>query len=250
MTASFTLSCEAPKPQPIAARGTVPPPADPHKLKVLCIAAHPDDAESGCGGTLAKYAAAGHAVHVLYITKGEVGIEGKTPEETAKIRGGEAEEACKILGATPHFFGHAAGTLVFSWDLANELAKKIDEIGPDVIFGHWPFDTNYDHEVAAMLTSHAYLMKPRAHPLYLFEVETGSQSLGFEPKVFVEISSVLQKKIDAIGAHKSQYASERLYERHHEKMEKFRAREIGGTAAEAFATLAPEERHTGVPGLP
>ena len=246
---TMTLACDNRGPQPIAARGPVASPPDPRKLRVLCVAAHPDDAESGCGGTLARYAEAGHSVHVLYVTKGEAGIEGKTGDEAGAIRGAEAEEACKILGATPHFFGHPAGTLVFNLDLANELAKKIDEIGADVIFGHWPIDTNYDHEVAGMLTSHAYLSKPRAHPLYLFEVETGTQSLGFVPKTYVDITTVLKKKIDAIGAHKSQYAAERLYERHHEKMEKFRAREIGAVAAEAFATLAVEPQHASVPGL-
>ncbi|HEX7977619.1 MAG TPA: PIG-L family deacetylase, partial [Gemmatimonadaceae bacterium] len=41
------------------------------KLSVVCVGGHPDDPESGCGGTLARYAAAGHAVTIIYLTRGE-----------------------------------------------------------------------------------------------------------------------------------------------------------------------------------
>jgi LmbE family N-acetylglucosaminyl deacetylase len=220
------------------------------KLSVVCVAAHPDDAESGCGGTLARYAEAGHDVHVLYVTRGEMGIEGKSPEEAAAIRTAEAEEACRALGVKAHYFDHPAGpSLVFSQKAAGELLAFLDSVKADIVFAHWPIDTNYDHEVAGMLAVSAYLQKPRRHPLYFFEVEAGTQTLGFVPNAYVEIGPVLKKKIDAIKAHKSQDAERRLYEKHHEHMERFRAREIGGTAAEAFSVLAPEARQTTLPGL-
>ncbi len=219
------------------------------KLHVVCVAAHPDDAESGCGGTLARYAEAGHDVHVLYVTKGEVGIEGKSPEEAGAIRAAEAEEACRALGVKPHFFGQAAGSLVFSFDGAQKLGAFLDQVSADVVFAHWPIDTNYDHEVAAMLAVNAWLAKARRFPLYFYEVESGTQTLGFTPSAYVEIGPVLKKKLEAIRAHKSQDAERRLYERHHEPMERFRAREIGGTAAEAFAVLAPDAKMNALPGL-
>jgi LmbE family N-acetylglucosaminyl deacetylase len=242
-----TAPAATPRAAPAARDAIAPAPGK--KLVVLCVAAHPDDAESGCGGTLARYAEAGHDVHVLYVTKGEVGIEGKTPAEAGAIRAAEATKACRILGVTPHFFGHPAGTLVFSWDVARELEAFFDELHADVVFAHWPIDTNYDHEVAGMLAINAWLAKPRAYPLYLFEVESGTQTLGFTPTAYVEIGPVLQKKVAAISAHESQDAERRLYERHHEKMEAFRAREIGGTAAEAFAVLAPDAKLAPLPGL-
>src|ERR1700737_504545 len=55
-------------------------------LSVVCVGAHPDDPEESCFGTLARYAAAGHRVTVVYLTRGERGIQGKTLEEAAAIR--------------------------------------------------------------------------------------------------------------------------------------------------------------------
>ncbi len=89
----------------------VPAPAEPAatRLTVVCVGAHPDDPESGCGGTLARYAALGHAVTVVYVTRGERGISGKSLDEAAKIRSAECATACKIIGAKPVFFGQIDG---------------------------------------------------------------------------------------------------------------------------------------------
>ena len=78
-------------------------------LKIVCIGAHPDDPESGCGGTLARYAALGHAVTIVYLTRGERGIDGKSLDEAARIRTAESETACRIIGAKPVFFGQIDG---------------------------------------------------------------------------------------------------------------------------------------------
>ncbi len=74
----------------------------PGSLKVVCVGGHPDDPESGCGGTLSMYAAAGHKVTVIYLTRGERGIQGKSLDEAAKIRTAEAQLAMQTLtsGAT------------------------------------------------------------------------------------------------------------------------------------------------------
>src|SRR5262245_12930482 len=65
-------------------------------LKIVCVGGHPDDPESGCAGTLARYAALGHQVTVIYLTRGERGIRGKSLDEAAQIRTAECEAACKI----------------------------------------------------------------------------------------------------------------------------------------------------------
>jgi LmbE family N-acetylglucosaminyl deacetylase len=57
------------------------------------VGGHPDDPESGCGGTLARYTAVGHTVTIIYLTRGEVGIQGKAHEEAAAIRSRECEAA-------------------------------------------------------------------------------------------------------------------------------------------------------------
>src|SRR5918912_841637 len=69
------------------------------RLKVLVAGGHPDDPESGCGGTIARYADAGHAVVALYLTRGEAGIPGTSHDEAARIRTAEGERACSILRA-------------------------------------------------------------------------------------------------------------------------------------------------------
>ena len=63
-------------------------------LKIVCVGGHPDDPESGCAGTLARYAEAGHNITVIYLTRGERGIAGKSNDEAASIRTAECEAAC------------------------------------------------------------------------------------------------------------------------------------------------------------
>src|SRR5690242_14858398 len=79
------------------------------KLKVMCIGGHPDDPESGCGGTLSRYAELGHSVTILYLTRGERGIRNKGLEEASRIRTAECEKACQIIGARPRYFGQIDG---------------------------------------------------------------------------------------------------------------------------------------------
>ena len=73
------------------------------KIKIVCVGGHPDDPESICGGTLAKFTSAGHEVTIIYLTRGEAGIEGKSHDEAASIRSNESIAACKILNAKPVF---------------------------------------------------------------------------------------------------------------------------------------------------
>ncbi|MCX6622296.1 MAG: PIG-L family deacetylase, partial [Acidobacteria bacterium] len=85
------------------------PEAAAHKLNVIFAGAHPDDPESACGATMARFSAAGHAVTALYLTRGEAGIEGKSHSEAAAIRTREAQRACEILGARPVFANQIDG---------------------------------------------------------------------------------------------------------------------------------------------
>ena len=75
---------------PVAAGIIDGAPAPFRKLNVVSVGGHPDDPESGCGGALARYAARGHNVTIIYLTRGEAGIPGKTHDEAAAIRTDEA----------------------------------------------------------------------------------------------------------------------------------------------------------------
>jgi LmbE family N-acetylglucosaminyl deacetylase len=210
------------------------PPRRP--LNVVCVGAHPDDPESGCGGTLARYVGLGHHVTIVYLTRGEAGIDGKSHKEAAAIRTAECEAACKILGAKPLFAGQIDGATEVNHDRVQDMVKLLSDQKPDVAFTHWPIDTHFDHQAASMLTIRAYLAANRRYPLYFFEVNSGSQTLEFTPNSYVDITATRAKKKAALVAHKSQNGEE-IYRMHHEGMEKLRGRELGVAASEAFVSL-------------
>src|SRR5262249_17828377 len=119
---------------------------------------------------------------------------------------------------------------------------------PDLVFTHWPIDTHPDHQAASLLTIRAYLGSARRFPLYLFEVNSGSQTLGFVPTVYVDITSTPAKKKPALFVHRNQNG-EGIYQHHHEIMETFRGRELGVVAAEAFAHFVRDSRNGRLPGF-
>jgi LmbE family N-acetylglucosaminyl deacetylase len=205
-------------------------------VRVICVGGHPDDPESGCAGSLALYQELGNTPTIVYLTRGERGIQGKSNEEAALIRSAECESACKALGAKARFAGQIDGSADFTRARVDELQKILAEENPDVVFTHWPVDTHMDHQVASMCTIRACLaLKPRPE-LYFFEVNTGSQTLGFTPNQYVDITKTLEKKKASLFAHKSQNG-EAIWKDHHEPIASWRGREAGCKAAEAFVRL-------------
>lgn len=215
-------------------------------LKVVCVGAHPDDPESGCGGTLARYAALGHAVTIVYLTRGERGIDGKSLDDAARIRSAECEAACRIIGAKPAFFGQIDGGTEVTRAQVDAMQRLLAAQSPDVLFTHWPVDTHMDHQVASMLTIRAW-MNLKTPLLYFFEVNTGSQTEGFFPNTYVDVSPVVDQKKRALFAHISQ-DGQGIWREHHEIMAQWRGREVGVAAAEAFVHLNRDQTST-LPGL-
>src|SRR6187397_3215852 len=99
---------------PLAAAEARSGSAQARKLNIVCVGGHPDDPESGCAGTLARYAELGHAVTIVYLTRGERGIKGKSNDEAAKIRSAECDAACGIIGAKAVFAGQIDGSADFT----------------------------------------------------------------------------------------------------------------------------------------
>ena len=99
-------------------------------MKIVCVGGHPDDPESGCGGTLALYAGLGHTVTVIYLTRGEAGIPGKSHGEAAAIRTAECEESCKILGVKAVFARQIDGATVVDPKAAEALGRLISAERP------------------------------------------------------------------------------------------------------------------------
>ena len=225
-----------------AAAGVTSRARQPRRMKVLVAGGHPDDPESGCGGTIARYADAGHEVLALYLTRGEAGIPGKSHEESARIRTAEAERACAILGATARFAGQVDGDTRVDRAAYAAMRELLARERPDVIYTHWPVDTHPDHRAISLLVYDAWLRTGRSAALGYFEVLTGDQTQLFRPTDYVDITAVAARKRDAVHAHASQRPEE-WYPRH-EQMSRFRGMERGCEHAEAFV------RHERGPALP
>ena len=203
------------------------------KLKIVVVGGHPDDPESGCGGTIARYVDAGHEVVAMYLTRGEAGIKGKSHEETARIRSAEAREACKILGARPVFVGQICSATEINRQRYAEFRKILEAEKPDMVFTHWPIDRHPDHRVASLLTYHTWVYtKVKKFALYYYEVYSGIETQQFAPTDYVDISATEARKRAAVAAHASM-GHESIYVRH-DIMNRFRGIEFVCEYAEAF----------------
>jgi LmbE family N-acetylglucosaminyl deacetylase len=210
-------------------------------LKVVCVGGHPDDPESGCGGTLGQFIAAGHEVTIIYLTRGEAGIAGKSNAEAAEIRTREARAACAILKAKPVFAGQIDGDTVISNDWVKKLQELIETEKPSIVFTHWPIDSHKDHQIASLLTIQAWMRTAEKFELYFFEVCAGEQTMTFRPTDYVDISSTQALKKTAVYCHQSQDPSG-IYNCGHAAMEDFRGREIDVHAAEAFVHMTGRQK--------
>jgi LmbE family N-acetylglucosaminyl deacetylase len=212
-------------------------PAKPsEKKKIVCVGGHPDDPESGCGGTLAKLVNAGHAVTIIYLTTGEAGIPGTGHDESARIRKQEAINACKVLNAKPVFAGQIDGDTIVSNDTLKHVQDLINDEKPDVVFAHWPIDSHKDHQCASLLTIQTWVRSEVKFSLYFFEVCAGEQTMGFHPTDFVDITDTQEQKRKSVYCHTSQDPPG-IYACGHASMEDFRGRELGVRAAEGFVRM-------------
>ena len=216
------------------------------KKKIVCVGGHPDDPESGCGGTLAKLANAGHTVTAIYLTTGDAGIKGKSHIEAAAVRKQEAINACRILQVKPVFAGQVDGDTVFNNEWVGKLAQLIAWEQPALVFTHWPLDTHKDHQVASLLTMQVWNQSEQKYPVYFFEVCAGEQTIGFHPTDRVDITEVQEQKRKALYCHVSQDPPG-IYNCGHAAMETFRGKEMGVKAAEAFVKMGGN--HLGGHGL-
>lgn len=212
------------------------------RLKVLVAGGHPDDPESGCGGTIARYVNGGHDVLTFYLTRGEAGIPGTSHADAARIRSAEAERACAILGTKARFGGQIDGDAHIDNVAYAAMRELLVQERPDVILTHWPVDTHRDHRATSLLVYDAWLRTGKASALGYFEVLTGDQTQVFHPTDYVDITPVAKQKRDACMAHASQ-EPEKWYPAH-ERMSRFRGMEHGVENAEAFI------RHDRGPALP
>ena len=161
-------------------------------MNILAIGAHPDDIEFGCGGTLLKYSEQGHKVYMLVLSKGDKGGD-------SEVRQKEQENSARILKVEKLFFSDYVDTeIVQSQKLITEIEGFLKEVKPDFIFVHYFDDTHQDHRNLSESTISAtrYIQN-----VLFYE---GPTTQNFTPNVFVDISKVLDKKLECLNAHISQ----------------------------------------------
>lgn len=169
-------------------------------MNILAIGAHPDDVEYGCGGTLLKYSKSGHHVYLYVATRGSRGGE-------SDIREKEMNSSAGIIGTADLLWGNYTDTRIpLSQDLINEIEEIIKRIKPKFIFTHWHDDTHQDHRNLSACT----LSATRYIPNFLFY--EGPTSQNFNPNVYVDISDVLDEKLELLKAHNSQITKTNIEE--------------------------------------
>lgn len=167
-------------------------------MNILAIGPHPDDIEFGCGGTLLKYAGAGHSIYMMVVTDGSYGGDAATRKR-------EQEEAAGFIGVKSIFWGNYRDTeLSCSRELINKMDNVIAEVNPEVVFFNFWADVHQDHRAAAQaaVTATRYIKE-----VFFYEVPSTQH---FEPDIFVDIQDVLEKKLQLLGLHASQVNRTRI----------------------------------------
>lgn len=163
-------------------------------MRVLAFGAHPDDIEVGMGGTIAKYSKNKHAVLMVIAT---------VPSKR-EARWEEAEDAAKILGAELLILDIDPDKMVFSRELVRRFDEVTREYSPDIVYTHWNHDSHQDH--VAVANSVTASMRKNNCSLYMYEqtIPGGIVPYGFRTQSFVDISKMIETKINSVVAHKSQ----------------------------------------------
>ncbi|TSJ38608.1 bacillithiol biosynthesis deacetylase BshB1 [Mucilaginibacter corticis] len=182
------------------------------KLDILVVAAHPDDAELGCAGTILKHIAAGKKVGIVDLTRGELGTRG-----TAEIRDKEAEAAGKILGlAARENLAIPDGFFENTKEYQLKVIAAIRKYQPEIIITNAYHDRHPDHGRACNLVSDSvFLSGLRRIETYengeLQEPWRAEIVLHFiqdeyiKPDIIVDVTDHWDKKIESIYAYGSQF---------------------------------------------
>ena len=227
-------------------------------MNILCVAAHPDDIEILCAGTLIKYANQGHDVTMAVFTTGNMGDLHTKPPELAITREKETRAAAAIIGAKLIWAG-VDDEHVFP----NETQRRImidvlREADPDVIFTHSPNDYHPDHRYVSQLVFDSYFQKglPFIPGQSLPACRFGQAQLyymdnlggiGFLPTEYVDISNEFEVKKQMLLCHESQVLAmkELAYTDMTEMIEvqaRFRGLAAGCRFAEGFTRLEAYQR--------
>lgn len=178
-------------------------------IDVLAIAAHRDDVELTCGGTLLKALENGHTTAIIDLTQGETGTRG-----SAELRAEEASRAADIMGVTARInIGFPDAGVVNTPETRAELAKAIRRFAPRIVIAPAPNGRHPDHRVTAELVRDACFVAglrkvepsvPAHRPLKVLHCLSYRED-HIKPTFVVDISSVFERKLEAVRSYASQF---------------------------------------------
>ncbi|CUU01293.1 bacillithiol biosynthesis deacetylase BshB1 [Candidatus Thermokryptus mobilis] len=231
------------------------------KLFALAVAAHPDDIELSCSGTIIKLTDKGLPVGILDLTRGELGTRGNE-----KIRKKEAKEATKLMGVSiRENLALPDGKIQVTMENKIEIIKIIRKFQPEIIFSPYWIERHPDHENTSRLVREAWylsglekfktkfngkIQEPYRPKKIFFYVQYFYQQ--FIPNLIIDISEVFERKIKVIECYKSQFFNPNVNLKEKETLlstpdfkeyliarARFFGEMIGRKYGEPFLTLSP-----------
>ena len=187
-------------------------------MKVLVIAAHPDDEVLGCGATAARLVREKHEVHFAILGEGITSRHARRSDADASqlsLLHRQAHAAAAKLGARSLTLRQLPDNRLDSiplLDVVKVVQELVDEMQPEVIYTHHQGDLNVDHGVIhrAVLTATRPIAGQPVREIYAFEVPSstewafGSLQPAFRPNVFVDVTATLEAKIAAMACYETE----------------------------------------------
>ena len=219
-------------------------------MRVLVVAAHPDDEVLGCGGTMARLVNEGHEVHIAIMGEGITSRHGQPQEadrdqlsrlhRQAQAAAGKIKASDVVLCKLPDNRLDTVALL----DVVKLVEDMVQKLKPEIVYTHHPGDLNIDHGVVhrAVLTATRPMAGQPVREIYAFEVPSSTEwafhrvEPCFRPNVFVDVSGTLETKIEAMACYESE-ARKFPHPRSPEALRAIAARwgsVVGCQAAEAF----------------
>ncbi len=194
-------------------------------MKILVIAAHPDDEVLGMGGTIKKLTKNGNSVKIVILATGisarrsvnfrnttNYQIDSSKSQEIAtqiKNLRKEAKKAAKILGTNDvefHDFPDNEMDLVSNLEVTKTIESILKKFKPSIVYTHSEFDINIDHRIIhnATLTATRPNNSSSIKKVVSFEVPSSTEwnfPQQFSPNIFVDISKELPSKLKAMAVY-------------------------------------------------
>ncbi|MDO4586099.1 MAG: PIG-L family deacetylase [Planctomycetia bacterium] len=182
-------------------------------MNILFVGAHPDDIESYAGGTAALYAKMGANVFFCIATNGNIGSSNHSMEEIRQIRHKEAQAGAAVIGAKLIWLDFDDEFLFDNRETRLAFIEAFRIADSDVVFCHWKDDYNPDHSISSSIVDNCVhmasipLIKTKSQPtekiplVYYMDTPAG---VGFEPEIYVDITSTFDTKVEMVSKHESQ----------------------------------------------